>query len=75
MKAHKVLPERAPLDMPRHRVNEPGQALRQHSIPFFTSFSTVLSRLFIEQCRSSVVDPLLTADGNQGGVQKKQPNG
>ena len=47
MKAHKVLPERAPLDMPRHRVNEPGQALRQHSIPFFTSFSTVLSRLFI----------------------------
>lgn len=35
MKAHKVLPERAPLDMPRHRVNERGHTLRQHSPSFF----------------------------------------
>lgn len=47
MKAHKVLPERAPLDMPRHRVNERGHTLRQHSPSFFSSFSTALSRLFI----------------------------
>lgn len=47
MKAHKVLPERAPLDMPRHRVNERGQALRQNSVSFFYSLSTVFSRLFI----------------------------
>ncbi len=47
MKAHKVLPEHAPLDMPRHRVNERGQALRRHTTSFFYSLSTTLSRLFI----------------------------
>lgn len=52
MKAHKVLPERAPLDMPRHRVNERGHTLRQHSPSFFIlQYSFVTFIYFISNSR------------------------
>lgn len=47
MKAERALPELAPLDMPRHRVNEKGFTLKRHQRQFFYPLSTFLARLFI----------------------------
>mgnify|MGYP000748951144 CR=1 FL=1 len=47
MKAERALPELAPLDMPRHRVNEKGFTLKRHQRQFVFPLTTFLSRLFV----------------------------
>ncbi len=47
MKAERALPELAPLDMPRHRVNEKGFTLKRHQRQFLFPLSTLLARFFI----------------------------
>ncbi|MCX4188515.1 glucans biosynthesis glucosyltransferase MdoH [Methylophaga sp. OBS4] len=47
MLAERALPLAAPLEMPRHSVNEAGHTLRQHKRSRLYPLATLLSRLFI----------------------------